>query len=232
LQLAAAAAAAAAANRQQERYLAEKVGEKGASRKARSDQRGPSSSGGDRRRSHSAGRLAHYAACAPAAASGIPRQMSFHENHGAAANVAAAAMAAHALGQWDGGPDCWDWGMGWGWAGWNAVFCGTCAIETAALVNHVPGLSAQVRNANCEVQNPCINITRGLLFAAKVKILLRSLFAREAQKGQKGLERPREERERRGEYTLTVFPMSARQSIEGRKLFSALFRRRMYLLPA
>jgi hypothetical protein len=30
--------------------------------------------------------------------------------------------------------------MGWGWTGLNAAFCGTCAMEQAALVNHVPGL--------------------------------------------------------------------------------------------
>ena len=35
---------------------------------------------------------------------------------------------------------CWDWGMGWGWTGLNAAFCGTCAMEQAALTNHLPGL--------------------------------------------------------------------------------------------
>ena len=30
--------------------------------------------------------------------------------------------------------------MGWGWTGLNAAFCGTCAMEQAALTNHLPGL--------------------------------------------------------------------------------------------
>lgn len=29
----------------------------------------------------------------------------------------------------------WDWGMGWGWSGYSASYCSTCAMEQAALVN-------------------------------------------------------------------------------------------------
>ncbi len=37
----------------------------------------------------------------------------------------------------------WDWGMGWGWAGWtpegavsSSAYCGSCALEAAAAANH------------------------------------------------------------------------------------------------
>ena len=33
--------------------------------------------------------------------------------------------------------------MGWGWTGWNAAFCGTCAMEQAALASHVPSFANQ-----------------------------------------------------------------------------------------
>ena len=29
----------------------------------------------------------------------------------------------------------WDWGMGWGWSGYSASYCTTCAMEQAALIN-------------------------------------------------------------------------------------------------
>ena len=120
----------------------------------------------DRTRSSSAGRLNHYAvngtgsSSAAAAAGGqnpnpMLRQMSFPSKHvagssvedkysppgkkyGEFGDVAAGIMIGGVLTQWNTGPDCWDWGMGWGWTGWNAAFCGTCAIEQAALANHVP----------------------------------------------------------------------------------------------
>ena len=102
----------------------------------------------DRARSSSAGRLNHYATkrdeCAPAP---MFRQMSFpappqeSSSKYGFGDVAAGIMIGGVLTQWNAGPDCWDWGMGWGWTGWNAAFCGTCAIEQAALANHVPSLA-------------------------------------------------------------------------------------------
>ena len=33
------------------------------------------------------------------------------------------------------GAEYWDWGMGWGWSGNSASYCGTCALEQAALMS-------------------------------------------------------------------------------------------------
>ncbi|XP_059096373.1 uncharacterized protein LOC131890933 [Tigriopus californicus] len=74
----------------------------------------------------------------------MTRQLSFQDNDtcspnrskGSFTNVAAGVLIGGVLTQWNTGPDCWDWGMGWGWTGWNAAFCGTCAMEQAVLANH------------------------------------------------------------------------------------------------
>lgn len=84
-----------------------------------------------------------------------PRQSGFTD-------VATGVMLGGILTQWNPGADCWDWGMGWGWTGWNAAFCGTCAIEQAALANHVPSL---VRKTTLGWGNPspsyaCVFISR------------------------------------------------------------------------
>jgi len=46
-------------------------------------------------------------------------------------------MVAAVMTQWNTSADCWDWGMGWGWAGWSASYCDTCALEHAAVTAHV-----------------------------------------------------------------------------------------------
>ena len=46
-------------------------------------------------------------------------------------------MVAAIMTQWNANGDCWDWGMGWGWAGWTASYCDTCALEHAAVSAHV-----------------------------------------------------------------------------------------------
>lgn len=105
----------------------------------------------DRTRSYSAGRLNHYSTARTADA----YQQDPHQAATAAyqqkqqadgylpSNLTAGVLTAAVLTQWNAGPSCWDWGMGWGWTGWNAAFCGTCAMEQAALAGHVPALAAQ-----------------------------------------------------------------------------------------
>ena len=56
-------------------------------------------------------------------------------------DVATGVLLGGVLTQWNAGPDCWDWGMGWGWTSWNSAFCGTCAVEQAVLAHH--GIGAQ-----------------------------------------------------------------------------------------
>ena len=120
----------------------------------------------DQRRSLSAGRLNHYGIVRQetvASTTGsrpkpkhpnlsgshndskLYRQMSFPRAASSSTSsspyvfgdVAAGVLIGGVLTQWNAGPDCWDWGMGWGWTSWNAAFCGTCAIEQAALANHI-----------------------------------------------------------------------------------------------
>ena len=40
----------------------------------------------------------------------------------------------------------WDWGMGWGWSGYSASYCSTCAMEQAALINSNIGHSSNVES--------------------------------------------------------------------------------------
>ena len=40
----------------------------------------------------------------------------------------------------------WDWGMGWGWSGYSASYCSTCAMEQAALMNSNIGHSSNVES--------------------------------------------------------------------------------------
>ncbi len=50
------------------------------------------------------------------------------------ADVTAGVLMAGVVTQWHAAiaaTSCWDWGMGWGWTGLNAAFCGTCAMEQA-----------------------------------------------------------------------------------------------------
>ena len=51
-------------------------------------------------------------------------------------------MVAAIMTQWNSNADCWDWGMGWGWAGWSASYCDTCALEHAAVTAHVASSTA------------------------------------------------------------------------------------------
>ena len=51
-------------------------------------------------------------------------------------------MVAAIMTQWNTNADCWDWGMGWGWAGWSASYCDTCALEHAAVTAHVASSAA------------------------------------------------------------------------------------------
>lgn len=58
-----------------------------------------------------------------------------------------AFMVAAIMTQWNASTDCWDWGMGWGWAGWSASYCDTCALEHAAIAAHVASSSGHATQA-------------------------------------------------------------------------------------